>query len=115
MTSATRDIAEILLHCEENGSAPPYIYDDNATESVNTDESPGPVVPINSNGEDIFVVSDLHLASGRGPDGRYDGCENFFFDDSFRRFLHHARQSCRSTNPIRKHRVDSSKNISAPL
>ncbi|HXG94977.1 MAG TPA: hypothetical protein VNN73_21740 [Blastocatellia bacterium] len=100
MTSIQHDTAEILLRCEEDGSAPPYIYEDDATESVDTDQSPGPIVPINSNGEDIFIVSDLHITSGRGPDGRYDGCENFFYDDSFKRFLHYARQSSRSTNSI---------------
>jgi UDP-2,3-diacylglucosamine pyrophosphatase LpxH len=100
MKSATREIADLLLHCEETAVAPPYVCDDGATESVNINESPGPIVPVDSGGEDIFIVSDLHVASGRGADGRYDGCEKFYFDESFGRFLDHARRSCRSPNPI---------------
>jgi len=47
-------------------------------------------VKYNSNGEDIFVVSDLHIASGRNNVGVYKGTENFFSDDSFYRFLEYA-------------------------
>lgn len=38
----------------------------------------------------VLVVSDLHLAAGRDPvTGRFDRTENFFADESFRRFLEH--------------------------
>jgi len=38
-------------------------------------------------GEDIFVISDLHMGAGQGHDGNYTGCENFFADHSFARFI----------------------------
>ncbi len=86
MTPSDNDIADILLHCEQTGLAPAYVCS-------NDPDEPGVIVPIASDGRDIFVVSDLHLATGRGRDGRYDGCENFFFDASFRRFLRGANGS----------------------
>ena len=37
---------------------------------------------------DIFLVSDLHMADGRtGPFGKFTQGENFFWDESFKRFL----------------------------
>ncbi len=37
---------------------------------------------------DIFLVSDLHMADGRtGPFGKFAQGENFFWDESFERFL----------------------------
>jgi uncharacterized protein (DUF362 family) len=36
---------------------------------------------------DIYVVSDLHLASGIENDAKYSGTENFFFNTSFSRFV----------------------------
>lgn len=38
-------------------------------------------------GEDIFVISDLHMGAGRQHNGNYNGCENFFADNSFARFV----------------------------
>lgn len=92
MTNSTSEIAQILLHCEENGNAPPYVYLKGAGESTDIYKSEGAIVPLASRGGDVFVVSDLHLAAGKGRDGRYDGCENFFSDAAFRRFLLHARE-----------------------
>ena len=40
---------------------------------------------------DVFVVSDLHLASGRARDNSYVGTENFFADLPFARFLSRPR------------------------
>jgi UDP-2,3-diacylglucosamine pyrophosphatase LpxH len=91
MTNSTSEIAQILLHCEANGSAPPYVYLEEVAKSTDINVSEGAIVPFASRGGDVFVVSDLHLAAGRGRDGRYDGCENFFADAGFRRFLQHAR------------------------
>ncbi len=38
-------------------------------------------------GAEIVVVSDLHVAAGRKPDGTYYGTENFFADAAFQRFM----------------------------
>ena len=91
MTHSTSEIAQILLHCEEDGSAPPYVFLEAASNATDINVSEGAIVPYASRGGDVFVVSDLHLAAGRGRDGRYDGCENFFADAGFRRFLGYAR------------------------
>ena len=40
-------------------------------------------------GKDIFVISDLHIAAGLNSNGNYTGNENFFADQSFRRFIDH--------------------------
>jgi UDP-2,3-diacylglucosamine pyrophosphatase LpxH len=93
VTPSETDIADVLLHCEQTGLAPAYVCS-------NDPDEPGIIVPIASDGRDIFVVSDLHLASGRGRDGRYDGCENFFFDAAFRRFLRGAHESLGSRKAI---------------
>lgn len=52
-----------------------------------------PNVALASDGRDIIVVSDLHLAAGRDNSGRYSGTENFFADDSFARFTHFINPS----------------------
>jgi UDP-2,3-diacylglucosamine pyrophosphatase LpxH len=48
---------------------------------------------LDSDGGDVYVVSDLHIASGRARDGSYVGTENFFADESFDRLLTHLRSS----------------------
>jgi len=92
MTAQASEIAELLINCETNGPAPEYLRSD--------PDNPKPPVPIASRGDEVFVVSDLHLADGKGEDGRYDGSENFFCDASFRRFLDHAHANLKSTNAI---------------
>ncbi|MDP4218305.1 MAG: hypothetical protein Q8927_19050, partial [Bacteroidota bacterium] len=47
-------------------------------------------VPFDSRNEEIFIISDLHIASGRDPLGVHTGSENFFADEAFDRFLRHA-------------------------
>lgn len=93
MTPPETTTADVLLHCEQSGLAPDYVCS-------NDPDQPEVIVPIASDGRDIFVVSDLHLATGRGRDGRYDGCENFFFDASFHRFLKGAHESLGSRKAI---------------
>jgi UDP-2,3-diacylglucosamine pyrophosphatase LpxH len=93
MTPSEINIADVLLNCERSGFAPSYIC-------PKVPDEPEIVVPIASDGRDIFVVSDLHLATGRGRDGRYDGCENFFFDTTFHRFLKDAHQTVGSRKGI---------------
>ena len=93
MAPSETNITDVLLHCEQSGLAPEYVCS-------NDPAKPEVIVPIASDGRDVFVVSDLHLATGRGRDGRYDGCENFFFDASFRRFLKRAHESLGSRKAI---------------
>ena len=92
MTTQASEIANLLINCETTGPAPEYVRSD--------PDNPKPPVPIDSHGDEVFVVSDLHLADGQGADGRYDGSENFFCDSSFRRFLSHAHSNLKSTNSI---------------
>jgi UDP-2,3-diacylglucosamine pyrophosphatase LpxH len=86
-------IARLLLRCEDAGG-PAHEY------VKSNPDNPNPPVPIDSQGDEIFVVSDLHLADGLGPDGRYGGNENFFCDSSFRRFLSQAHTKRGSTNAV---------------
>lgn len=92
MTTQASEIANLLINCEKNGPAPEYVRSD--------PDNPKPPIPIDSRGDEVFVVSDLHLADGQSEDGRYDGSENFFCDSSFRRFLNHAHGNLKSTNAI---------------
>lgn len=57
-------------------------------------------LPFDSEGRDIFVVSDLHLASGLQADGNYNGTENFFADESLGRFLDSLRQKANGKKMI---------------
>ena len=58
------------------------------------------VVPEKSQGKDVFVVSDLHIAAGTGKDGTYGGTENFFADGSFMRFLRNAHEEVKRKKAI---------------
>jgi UDP-2,3-diacylglucosamine pyrophosphatase LpxH len=71
------DIATFLLHCEELGFAHRYGE---------------PELRISSEGQDLFIISDLHLAAGRQGDGKYAATEKFFSDASFQRFLRYAEK-----------------------
>ncbi len=91
-----KEIAELLLKCEETGLAPPYVVSAGTykvqkgslfNRSVPLETEP---VKYESGNEEIFVVSDLHIASGKNSIGIYKGTENFFADDSFSRFLDYA-------------------------
>jgi UDP-2,3-diacylglucosamine pyrophosphatase LpxH len=72
MTDSASQTAQLLRDCEESGLAPGYGE---------------PQVRVDSLGGEIFVISDLHLAAGKRYDGTYSGCENFFYDQSFARFI----------------------------
>jgi UDP-2,3-diacylglucosamine pyrophosphatase LpxH len=50
------------------------------------------IIPVQSNGRNIYVLSDLHLAGGLNTNGNYEGTENFYADQSFERFLNHLQQ-----------------------
>ncbi len=54
---------------------------------------PGISKPIKytSTGEEIFLISDLHLGAGRDKAGVYYGTENFFADEAFFRFIDHIQ------------------------
>jgi hypothetical protein len=89
---AISELAAILLACESDGKAAPYLSMDPG-DSTDITKSIGVTLPYESRGGNVFAVSDLHLAAGKGPDGRFDGCENFYWDESFRRFLNHAHHT----------------------
>lgn len=91
------DLARILLDCEKDGKAAPYLSIDPG-DSTDITKSIGVTLPYSSGGGNVFAVSDLHLAAGKGADGRFDGCENFYWDSSFRRFLGHAHQTSPQTH-----------------
>lgn len=71
------EITTLLLSCEKTGAA---------------GTCPIPIVKLDSRNRDLYICSDLHLASGRAADGSCSGLEHFYFDDSFRRFLRCAAQ-----------------------
>lgn len=84
MTGTLSQASDILRDCEQSGLAPDYGK---------------PEVRIDSLGGEIFVLSDLHLSAGRRYDGTYSGCENFFCDQSFERFLRHTHDSIKPDSP----------------
>ena len=99
-------LIELLQQCENNGSAAEYVVNPNSykfkkgtifgqTKPVVTDP-----IKYKSDDEEIFVVSDLHIASGRNKAGVYQGTENFFADESFERFLKHAKNSKKTERAI---------------
>jgi UDP-2,3-diacylglucosamine pyrophosphatase LpxH len=49
------------------------------------------IIPYSSNGKNVYVISDLHLAGGINTNGNYEGTENFYADQSFDRFLLHLQ------------------------
>jgi UDP-2,3-diacylglucosamine pyrophosphatase LpxH len=49
---------------------------------------------------DIFVISDLHLGSGLNDSSNYEGCENFYADNSFIRFLDHLQSKSTSNKAV---------------
>ena len=50
---------------------------------------------------DIFLVSDLHMADGRtGPFGKFTQGENFFWDESFSRLLETVRRKTASSTTL---------------
>jgi UDP-2,3-diacylglucosamine pyrophosphatase LpxH len=99
-------IAEILINCEKNGTAPEYVVDMESYKEQKTSlfqqALPLRTEPFvyNSEGEEIFVVSDLHIASGRNHVGVYKGTENFFADDSFYRFLEFAQSNKKTSKAL---------------
>jgi UDP-2,3-diacylglucosamine pyrophosphatase LpxH len=93
------EIAAILRTCEAEHLAPEYKTSDDEKDKKGSAGYPDPI-RVSSDDSDVFVVSDLHLATGTGRDGRYDGCENFFFDAEFHRFLNYANMKKRSGNAI---------------
>ncbi len=97
---------ELLVNCEESGLAPKYRVDKDTYKEQKSSffKQSLPVrtkpVKYELNGEEIFVVSDLHIASGRNYAGVYQGTENFFADDSFYRFLKYANEIKKTDNAL---------------
>ena len=91
--------AEILLNFEKDNPAFAYTVKEGAYKKHGKIIKPAPV-KYATQGEDIFVVSDLHIASGRNDAGVYSGTENFFADDSFRRFTLYADKVKKSQKAI---------------
>jgi UDP-2,3-diacylglucosamine pyrophosphatase LpxH len=59
----------------------------------NGNETTQKVVPFSSNGRPAYVLSDLHMAAGLNQNGNYEGTENFYYDQSFIRFLDHLQKN----------------------
>lgn len=97
---------ELLLNCEKNGIAPPYVVhaDTYKTTKASLLRQPLPVwtepCKHSSDQEDVFIISDLHMAAGRNALGVYRGTENFFADEAFARFLTHANKIKKSSQAI---------------
>ncbi|MFZ1080669.1 MAG: hypothetical protein WAO19_01940 [Candidatus Kryptoniota bacterium] len=101
-----KEFSSLLATCEENGLAPKYVINpDTYRESKASffkQSFPMRTSPVDydADKEEIFVVSDLHIGSGRNAEGVYRGTENFFADDSFSRFLEHAHNIVKNRNAI---------------
>lgn len=100
------EIAKILLNCEKSGAAPPYIISDDTYKEqkrgILKETLPvySPPVRYNAEGAEIFIVSDLHIASGRNSVGIFRGTENFFADDCFKRFLKYAKENKKTDKAV---------------
>jgi UDP-2,3-diacylglucosamine pyrophosphatase LpxH len=100
------DIIKLLQNCETNGNAAKYNVNPDSYKCKKsrlfTQTKPLVTKPIDysSQGEEIFVVSDLHIAAGRNEAGVYEGTENFFADESFERFLQYANKTKNSERAI---------------
>jgi UDP-2,3-diacylglucosamine pyrophosphatase LpxH len=106
MNDEISEAASLLLNCEEKGLAPAYIinpltYKEKRT-SFFKQAAPERTEPVHytSEKEEIFIVSDLHIASGRNKSGVYRGTENFFADESFARFLDYANRTKKTVSAI---------------
>ena len=84
-------IAQLLLSCEKNGTAPEY--------AAGRGEHPL-IVHRDGGGREVIVISDLHLASGLDTNGRYSGTENFFDDNAFARFIDTKRSEVQDRGGI---------------
>lgn len=99
-------ISDILNNCESNGTAPRFVVQPDSYKAQKTTlfEQFKPVrtnpIELSTEGEEVFVVSDLHIAAGRNKVGVYKGTENFFADDSFYRFLNYAQSKSKLTGAI---------------
>ncbi len=97
---------DILQDCEKNGLAPHYIFNEETYREMRSSffKQSLPVrtqpVKYKSAGEEIFVLSDLHIAAGKNYAGVYQGTENFYSDDSFYRFLDYADKTKRTKNSL---------------
>ena len=81
MIQSHNPILAALAACE---TASPYTY----TIPESDESTVAHIVDWTCTGEqEILIVSDMHLASGRIGDGNYSGTENFFADGAFARFL----------------------------
>ncbi|WP_426672144.1 hypothetical protein ACPPVU_13035 [Mucilaginibacter sp. McL0603] len=92
----SKSIAEIFSTWEsKNGFEFEYIVDEKTYKEQKAGlfkqfvpETSEPV-PYLSNGADVIIISDLHIASGRNEAGVFKGTENFFADEAFDRFVGH--------------------------
>ena len=86
-------ITDLLINCEKTGTAPAYTIQKKTymekKKSIFAEPVPDKTEPVKygTKGEDIIIVSDLHIASGKNYAGVYRGTENFFADEAFYRFL----------------------------
>src|SRR5438067_826927 len=71
----------LLAECEAKG----YTYDYASTK--------GQIIQCRALGAKVAVISDLHMGSGIQFDASFTGCENFYSDDAFARFLNYLHQT----------------------
>ncbi len=72
MSKFNTGIQELLLGSESDANATRYSKE---------------MLVIDSDGKDIFIISDMHISEGKSENGNYSGTENFFFGESFERFI----------------------------
>lgn len=102
----TEEISKILLNCENEYPENKYIVNPATyagTLPLFKKSTPEIVPPVEykcTAEEEIFIVSDLHISSGRNKSGVYPGTENFFADNQFSRFLEYAHNQKKSERAI---------------
>ena len=104
-STSNESIVHLLRTCEESGLAPDYKVDTEGSGCRDfcdrcDDTGCRTIVPVESGGREVIVISDLHMASGLDEDDRYTGNENFFSDGPFARFIDKKNDECAETGGL---------------
>jgi UDP-2,3-diacylglucosamine pyrophosphatase LpxH len=68
--------------------------------NISSERNRKKTIPFSSLGRPAWVLSDLHLAAGLNENGNYEGTENFYYDQSFVRFVDHLQEKASGTGGL---------------
>lgn len=106
LDNSNNELSRLLVNCERDNLAPAYVVQPSTYSGTlpffgePKPERSKPVEYICTQNEEIFVVSDLHISSGRNSSNVYPGTENFFADEQFARFVDYAERTKKSQRAI---------------